>query len=167
MTVLLQTERLEAVVPTLQNQQNRYLLDSDPVVRKYSRHGILSPEQSKQALIEDIEHYEKYGYTICDIFLKDSQEFIGIAGIIHLKDEVELAYILHQKYWNKGYGTELATAFIDFSLNQIKLKELIGICRIENVSSANIMKKCGMKYRGRDSSDVKAQCDIYYINAIK
>ena len=103
--IILETKNLYLKVPTIKSAKNRYLLDKNQDIQQYTRAGILDEEKSKELLLEDISHYKKYGFTIFDLFEKDSNEFIGIAGLIHDKNsknlDVELGYILKKEYWGK------------------------------------------------------------------
>lgn len=60
-------------------------------------------------------YQDKHGHGMASVFLSDSGEFIGQAGIFHighydLQPEIEIGYRFHKKYWDKGYATEVVTA---------------------------------------------------------
>ena len=59
---------------------------------------------------------------------------------------IEVGYVLDKKYWGKGFATESVKKLIDYGLNHIKLKNIYACCHIDNGSSKNVIKKCGMKY---------------------
>lgn len=170
--LILETERLKIFVPEQESLENRYNLLSDAKVTKYIGNG--SPKtlsEVKKGLDKSIEHFMKYGFTLFDVFEKDSNEFIGEAGLIYLafvrsNEDVEVGYKLHQKYWGKGYATELANAFIKWGFAQLNLTKIVACCFPENAASSKVMLKAGMKYQGKYLYAGLRECDIYEIKAI-
>jgi ribosomal-protein-alanine N-acetyltransferase len=60
----------------------------------------------------------------------------------------EIAFNLARSYWGQGYATEavrvvLGVGFTSYSLNRIE-----GTCMLDNVASARVMEKVGMRYEG-------------------
>ena len=51
-------------------------------------------------------HYERHGYGLWSLILKETDELIGIAGLIYQLVEdvpyVELAYRVARRYWSRG-----------------------------------------------------------------
>jgi [ribosomal protein S5]-alanine N-acetyltransferase len=94
------------------------------------------------------------------VVLKDTDEFIGVGGIIprqlENKIELEIAYSLLPRFWKNGYGTELAKQMKEFGFENIKTKRFVSIIDKENSDSINVALKNGMevlfetKYLGMD-----------------
>jgi ribosomal-protein-alanine N-acetyltransferase len=108
---------------------------------------------------------------VFDISLKETGGFIGEAGLIYLafdqkNEDVEASYTLHKKYWGKGHATELARVFIKWGFDNFHFSRIVACCETENTASSNVMKKCGMKYKGKYLYNGKNECDIYHINNI-
>jgi [ribosomal protein S5]-alanine N-acetyltransferase len=83
------------------------------------------------------------------VFLKETGEFIGIGGLGPNdlnKDEVELYYSLVKKHQGKGYAKEIAHSVLDYGLNTIGLKKIVGLVHPENKPSVHIIQSLGMKY---------------------
>ena len=102
---------------------------------------------------------------------KKTGNFIGDAGLIHealnpKNSNIEVGYRLHQKYWNKGYATELATAFIAWGFNKFHLNQIVAFCKEGNVRSSHVMKKCGLTYDGKHLYNQQVACDMYRIKKI-
>ena len=75
-------------------------------------------------------YFEKYGMDFFSVFEKKTGAFVGQAGLFHLhfdvnQPEIDLAYRLHKKYWNKGYATELAKALINYGFNTLSLSKIV------------------------------------------
>jgi len=126
-------------------------------------------EETKINLLKAINHYEKYGFTLFDIYKKNTNEFIGEAGLIYLafdkeNKDIEVGYTLHKKYWDKGYATELAKTFIEWGFNKLHHNKIVACCEPDNTASSNVMKKCNMEYNRKYLYNGKYKCDIYGID---
>ncbi|MFT4415561.1 GNAT family N-acetyltransferase [Fredinandcohnia humi] len=83
------------------------------------------------------------------VFLKETGEFIGIAGLgpndVN-QEEVELYYSLMQKHQGKGYAKEAAHAVMSYGFNTIGLPKVVGLVHPENAPSLHIIKGLGMRF---------------------
>lgn len=147
-------------------------LQSDPDVMRYiAKDTLENKDGAKTNLQKSIQHYEEHGFCLFDIFLKETGEFIGEAGLIYLafdqkNEEVEVSYTLHKKHWGRGYATELAKIFIKWGFDKFHLNRIVACCEPNNIASSNVMKKCGMQCQGKYLYNGKNKCDIYRINNI-
>jgi ribosomal-protein-alanine N-acetyltransferase len=71
----------------------------------------------------------------------------------HGAHEAEIGYTLHPDQWGRGYATEAATALVGFGFSQLHLARITATCRPENVASAGVLQKIGMKQVGRLKND--------------
>ncbi|BDC98909.1 GNAT family N-acetyltransferase [Persicobacter psychrovividus] len=96
-----------------------------------------------------LKRYEKEGLGHLAVELKETDEFIGVGGIIprtlESKNEFEIAYSLLPKFWKNGYGTELAEQMKKYGFEKIKADRLVSIIDKENYDSINVAVKNGMK----------------------
>jgi RimJ/RimL family protein N-acetyltransferase len=163
----LKTDRLTMRIPTTHSLSNWYALQSDLDVIKYL--GDVKPRDKleiEKNLRETILHFNKYNFSFFDVYKDDI--FIGVAGLVHLEfnevnEDIEIGYVLHKKFWGKGYATELAKKIIHYGLYEIKLKRLIACCHIDNVASSKVMLKCGMTYSKKYKYKGLYDCDLYQI----
>ena len=98
-----------------------------------------------------IQHQDQYGYSKWAIIHKDTEEFMGRAGLIHVPDtgEMDLGYAIHKKFWNQGYSTEIAAGLFQEALKHTSKDKIIGIVNSENKHSARVLEKIGFSYRGK------------------
>lgn len=153
MSIILETQRLIIKSPALDNFENLYALYSDPEVMQYVGQGVRSREETRKKLAEIIYHFEKHGFSFGDVYKKESGACIGRAGLIYLEmndsqPEIELGYTLHKAYWNKGYATELAKAFIQWGFEHLPVEKLIAVTHPDNKKSRHVLEKTGMHYVG-------------------
>ncbi|WP_338042464.1 GNAT family N-acetyltransferase [Paenibacillus ginsengarvi] len=81
------------------------------------------------------------------VVLKETGQLIGGCGI-HLSEPLqgEIGYCYNPMYWRYGYASEAAVALLQFGFVKLGLHRIYATCRPENVSSAKVMEKIGMKY---------------------
>lgn len=110
-----------------------------------------SIQDTKLFLQYTINNYKNNQLSNWGIVHKAEQKFIGTAGFIDWNVEhakAEIGYTLSRKYWGKGYMTEVVNAIIYFGFRTMMLNRIEARCVIENIASARVMEKVGMKYEG-------------------
>lgn len=82
-------------------------------------------------------HYER------GIYLE--HKLIGFVNDVEIVDGViELGYVIHPKYQNKGYASEMLKAVIE-ELLQEGFHQIVTGAFEDNIASIQVMQKCGMK----------------------
>lgn len=163
----LKTDRLTMRIPTTYSLGDWCNLQTDPEVLKYLGNGEPTTKlEIEKSLCKTIKHYHQYNFSFFDIY--ENNIFIGIAGLFHLEfnennKDIEIGYVLHKKFWGKGYVTELSKKIIHYGLYQLKLKYLVACCHSDNTASSKVMLKCGMKYLKKYKYKGVYDCDLYQI----
>jgi RimJ/RimL family protein N-acetyltransferase len=78
-------------------------------------------------------------------------DLIGAAGLKLTDGERrhgELAYVLAKDSWGFGYATEVARRLIAFGFNDLGLDQITATCHPENLASARVLEKVGMRFEG-------------------
>lgn len=86
------------------------------------------------------------------VTLKSSGQLIGNCGIRRDSPEAreaDMGYELDPKHWRKGYATEAAGAVLDFGFSSMDLQRVTAWCIADNVASARVLEKIGMKLEKR------------------
>jgi RimJ/RimL family protein N-acetyltransferase len=63
--------------------------------------------------------------------------------------EADIGYEFAPAYWGQGYATEAAQAIMAFGFTELKVHRIWSWCIAENVGSARVMEKLGMRQEGR------------------
>lgn len=140
--MIFETERL--FVKKLQESDADLFFDlmSNPNVMNMVPQTILNKEESDSKLKQLIELEQSSDTKIWSLCQKSNGEFIGFAGFLKNTDsEDEIAYRLREKYWNKGFGTEIAKGLIDFGFKNMNSNLITADVFIENVKSIKILEK--------------------------
>ncbi|MER2175505.1 MAG: GNAT family N-acetyltransferase [Carnobacterium sp.] len=114
--------------------------------------GEIYPDNQVKFWIDKIiEQYSQYGYSYFLVENKDTNEFIGIAGLIQTeiksKDCTELAYIIKESYQGKGFGSEVARKLIRMAFYKFNLDRVIAQFVPTNMASKKVVETIGMKYK--------------------
>jgi len=73
---------------------------------------------------------------------KGNDSLIGICGLLK-NDENDnvIAYRLIERFWGKGYGTEIAKGLIEYSFENLNFEKITADVNIENKKSSKIIEK--------------------------
>ena len=150
MKVIFETDRLLIREYVEEDAEAFFKLNTDPqVIRFVPDKPLLNVEQARQILLDHpIADYQQYGFGRGACILKSTGEQIGFAGLKYLEElgEVDVAYRLMPAYWGHGYASEAALASVRFGFAQLGLKKIIGLVMPENIASARVLEKTGLRY---------------------
>jgi ribosomal-protein-alanine N-acetyltransferase len=59
--------------------------------------------------------------------------------------EADLGFIFAREAWGRGYATEAARAMVRAGFEQLGLRRIIATCDVENVASARVLEKTGLR----------------------
>ncbi|TDQ23818.1 GNAT family N-acetyltransferase [Tenacibaculum caenipelagi] len=141
--MIFETKRLLIRKLQVVDIESFYELESNPKVLQYATGEPKNLEESKEDLDQLIIRYDnkENDFFIYAIERKSDKEFIGTVALV--KDEEgndEIGYRFIEKYWGKGYATELCEGLIEYC-KSIGIKKLIGCVADVNVASAKILKR--------------------------
>ena len=101
-------------------------------------------------------------YAGLSVFNRQTGDFMGhiVLGHSDQAGESEMAYLLHQRYWNQGYGSEAVMTLVKeyvplaikkgYSLGGKPLKRIVATVRPDNPASCRILQKVGMQLESTD-----------------
>ncbi|MCU6793864.1 GNAT family N-acetyltransferase [Paenibacillus sp. WQ 127069] len=119
---------------------------SDPETMKfYPSH--FSFDQTQQWISRNMTRYDKDGFGLWAVCLKETDGCIGDCGLvkqqINDKTEIEIGYHISKGHWSKGYASEAALACKEYGFYQIGLSRLISIIAPGNIASIRVAEKIG------------------------
>lgn len=92
--------------------------------------------------------YEKNGFGLYLVTLKDGGESIGMCGLIKRPglEDVDVGYAFLPRFWSKGYAIESVQAVKQYAHDVIGLKRMVAITNPDNYASIRVLEKIGMKF---------------------
>ena len=151
MTILTtQRLRLEPINDT--HLEGLFKMNSDPQVMRYIS-GKADTREDTLAMVERVKaRWVEFGFSWWSFIELETNEIIGAGCIQHLgrdpANPLEIGWRLRQDKWGQGYASEAAQCMAAFAFETLKADLLCAVCQPENVGSAHVMKKLGMRYRG-------------------
>ena len=119
----------------------------DPVAMQY--YPAPFDRQGVEAWItKNRDRYQRDGYGLWAMLLKDTGELIGDCGCtvqeVEGRNEVEVGYHVRRDLWGKGYATEAARACMEYAFAKLGAERVISMIRPENVPSKRVAEKNGL-----------------------
>ena len=137
-------------------------------VMRFSLSGPYDRKKCEEFVNWCLGRYERKGYGLFAVTLKESKKIIGYCGFYDQKidgcDEVELGYRLHPDFWNKGLGTEVALSVQNYGFFELGFPRLISIIESENKASIRVAQKNGMTHEKDSMFKDRVPVEIYAIN---
>lgn len=146
--MIIETERLILRRYTYDDFKELYEILNDPITMKYYP-KVYNEEETRRWIRWNLDNYEKYGFGLWAIELKDSKTFIGDCGLTIQKIDneflPEIGYHINKKYWLNGYAKEAGKAVRDWAFVNTKYECLYSYMTSLNVASYSTAKSIGMK----------------------
>ena len=147
--IILETKRLQ-----LRYQRDE---DFDFIIKLWTDEKItryVGGPRNENILIKSIKNValdpRKEKYDLWYVVIKNSNELIGMAGLlpkeINNEQFYEINYYIEEKQWNKGFATEIANELIQYFLEKKGIQIFIAIIDKENIASTKVARKIGMKH---------------------
>ncbi len=106
-------------------------------------------EKTRDWIKWNLENYEKYGFGLWAVVLKETGDFIGDCGITiqDIDGELlpEIGYHIHKKYWRRGFAKEAARAVRDWVFTNTDYNEIYSYMKYTNVGSYSTAIAIGMQ----------------------
>ena len=154
--IILKTKRLILRIFKDEDLDPMTQINQDPKVMEYFP-ALGNKEQTRIHIKRINDHYDKYGFSLYAVELKNTGEFIGFVGLLkpsfdaHFTPTTEIGWRLSSKHWGKGYAPEAAKAVLEYAFNTLHLKEVVSFTSIGNQKSIRVMEKIGLKHDPKDN----------------
>jgi ribosomal-protein-alanine N-acetyltransferase len=159
------TERLDLTPLKESDAQDLFELHSDPEVMKYIGPTLTNINEAKSRIAKVLKYSaENDGFGIWAARLEETEEFIGWCVLCHIElnpeNPIEVGYRIHQKFWNKGYATEMGKVLKEYAKIKLKIENIVGITHPDNIGSCKVLEKIGLSYK-EDRTYYDLPCKFY------
>lgn len=145
MKIIAETQRL--IIRELLPEEESVFLDhyNDPEILLYI------PQRTREERTNiyrkaTTSYNDKNALRIWGIFNKADADFAGtclLRPFTFDNTKTELGYSIERKYWNKGIGTEMAAAMVDYAFKEMNANKVVAVTVIENIGSQRVLEKAG------------------------
>jgi RimJ/RimL family protein N-acetyltransferase len=125
------------------------LLNEPSFLQHIGDRGVrIMADASQYILAGPIASYERVGFGLFLVELKDSHVPIGICGLLKRDalDDVDVCFAFVPESWSKGYAFESASAVLAYGRDTHGLKRIVAISSQDNVASINLLVKLGFYF---------------------
>jgi len=105
-------------------------------------------EQTREFMESRITAWDNDSEYSWIITLRGSDSCVGMIALRVDESKADVGYVLAKPYWGKGIMTEAVTAIVDWAYGQPTLFRVWAVCDVENIASARVLEKCGMRREG-------------------
>ena len=106
--------------------------------------------QDAQRYIENgpVEMYQRLGFGLYVVELKENRAPIGICGLIKREAlvDVDLGFAFLPRFWGNGYAFESASAVMSYARRALGLSRIVAILSQDNHRSAKLLEKLGFRF---------------------
>ena len=145
---MIETPRLLLRNYSLSDFDALYEIMSDPETMQHYP-APFDADRTRNWITWNLDNYEKYGFGLWAVVLKETGEFIGDCGITlqNIDGEIlpEIGYHIHKKYWRHGFGKEAARAVRDWGFRNTEYNIFYSYMKYTNVGSYSTALANGMK----------------------
>ena len=101
---------------------------------------------SEKEICDLISKYTKKNndFWIYAIVDKSNDNFLGTVALVKDGIDDEIGYRFLEKYWSKGFGSEICEGLIAYC-KSIGIKKIVGYVVDKNIASAKILEKLNFK----------------------
>lgn len=121
------------------------LCDSETM---YAYNGAFSSAEALEWLDKQLARYEKHGFGLWAVILKETGEMIGQCGLTVQqwkgREVLEIGYLFRREYWHMGCASEAAAACRRYAFDVLGVEEVCSIIRDTNIPSKNVALRNGM-----------------------
>jgi RimJ/RimL family protein N-acetyltransferase len=125
------------------------LLNEPSFIRNIGDKGVRTVSDACQyALDGPIASYDRHGFGLYLVELKESGQAIGMCGLVKRESlaDVDVGFAFLPSFWSRGYALEAASAVKAYGLDVLGLKRLVAITNPDNAGSIRVLEKIGLKY---------------------
>ena len=148
MDIIFETENFHVRKLKLSDFESFHKMQSNSNVMQYVRGKAMTFKENKEELPKLIAFYDKPDNDFWIYAVERKEDVIFVGTIAFIKDqnkEDEMGYRFLEKYWRKGYGTELVKGMILYC-KKVGFTKLVACVVNKNVASSKILKNIGFVF---------------------
>ncbi|MCR5600525.1 MAG: GNAT family N-acetyltransferase [Ruminococcus sp.] len=161
---MIETQRLILREYTLDDFNALYEIVSDPETMQHYP-APFNEEKTRNWIMWNLDNYDKYGFGLWAIVLKETGGFIGDCGLTmqNIDGEMlpEIGYHISKKYQRQGFAKEAARAGRDWTFQNTAYNAVYSYMKYTNIASYSTAASVGMK-KVKEYSDAQNVISFAY-----
>ncbi len=150
--IVLETERLRLRWLRADDAAFMFELVTDPSwIEFIGDRGMKTHEEARAYIVEKyVADYERHGFGLYAVELKESGIPVGICGLIKREglEDVDVGFAFLPRYTGLGYAGESAAAVLAHGREALGIGRVVAITTPNNVRSIRVLEKVGLRFEG-------------------
>jgi [ribosomal protein S5]-alanine N-acetyltransferase len=124
------------------------LLNDSAWLRFIGDKGVRTEDDARDYIVKGpLAMYERHGFGLWLVELKEGRVPIGMCGLIKRDslEDVDIGFAFLPAFRGQGIGHEAAAAVVAHGRNAFGLQRIVAITSPDNVKSATLLEKLGMR----------------------
>ena len=125
------------------------LLNEPSFIRYIGDKKVRNVEDARQYILNGpVASYERHGFGLCLVELKESHTPIGMCGLLK-RDELpdpDIGFAFLPDFWNKGFALEASTAVLNDARERLRLERILAITSLDNDASIKLLERLGFRF---------------------
>ena len=146
----LETQRLSLRAFTVDDAQFVLTLLNEPsFIRYIGDKKVRNLDDARRYLLNGpIASYERHGFGLCVVELKESKTPIGMCGLLKREElpDPDIGFAFMPDFWSKGFGFEAATAVLNDARERRGIDRVLAITSLDNEASIKLLERLGFKF---------------------
>jgi RimJ/RimL family protein N-acetyltransferase len=125
------------------------LLNDPSFIENIGDRGIRTLEDARKYISDRlVASYNKHGYGLYVVQLKNTMEMAGICGLVNREvlDFPDIGFAFLPRHWRKGYALEASKGVLKFAKDDLHMKRILAITKLSNVASQGVLEKLGLRF---------------------
>jgi len=134
--------------------------DAEFIIRLLNEPSFIANIEDKKVRTKDdaikylndgpIATYQKFGFGLYLVELKETGEPIGMCGLLKREnlEDADLGYSFLKQHWSMGYAKESASAVLKSANQDYGLNRVIAVTKVDNLRSSGLLEKLGFSFEG-------------------
>jgi [ribosomal protein S5]-alanine N-acetyltransferase len=143
-----ETARLRLEPTAERHAGDLFTLYTDPAVAEW--YGEWTREGAEREVARMANGWRTDGVHKWFAYDRGTGDLIGRGGLsrVHVDgaDRLEVGWVLHGRFWGRGYATEIGRAALDVAFDELDATEVVAFTERHNARSRAVMERLGMAY---------------------
>src|SRR5262245_16062996 len=104
-------------------------------------------DAEKYILNGPVASYERHGFGLCLVELKETHTPIGMCGLLKREElpDPDIGFAFLPDFWNKGFAYEATAAVMKDARERLNLERILAITNQDNEASIKLLQKLGLQ----------------------
>lgn len=139
------------------------LLNDVSFLRNIGDKGVRTLDDARSYILNSaVASYERLGFGLYLVELKDSGIPVGICGLVKRESlqDVDIGFAFLPRFWSRGYATESGQAVKSYAIDVVGLNRVAAVTNPDNDGSIRVLERIGLKYERmvkleKDAQEIK------------